>query len=133
MAAANYSLVWNIIWTTYIPHALEMAATKSVSLMDARVLSIMGYLVPSIIADLLGASAGADSVHGSLECHQMDLAHATAFKKMRKPSPRSLAGSLVHRGCCDQRTKRSGCGISAKIRPESSQMPAISSIEPFGL
>ena len=35
----------------FIPHALEIAATKSASLLDAMVLPIMGYLVPSILAN----------------------------------------------------------------------------------
>ncbi len=64
---------------------------------------------------------------------QMVFAHSTAFTKICKPSPQFRGVSLPHLGCCVQRTKRSGCGISAKIRPEASHMPAMLPSEPFGL
>ena len=64
---------------------------------------------------------------------QMLLAHSTAFTKICKPSPLFRRVSLPHLGCCVQRIKRSGCGISAKIRPEASHMPAMLPSEPFGL
>ena len=57
----------------------------------------------------------------------------TAFRKMRNPSPYSLAPCRVQRGCWVPRIWRSGWGIRAKMRPEASLIPAILSTEPLGL
>ena len=49
------------------------------------------------------------------------------------PSPNLLSPSRVHLGCWVPKICLSGCGIIPKILPVRSHIPAIFSIEPFGL
>ena len=56
----------------------------------------------------------------------------TARRKNRRPSPSACRPRRVQRGSCSGRQWRSGWGIRPMTRPLGSQMPAMSSTEPFG-